>query len=280
MPYPRHTFLALAVVVAVSAVSTERHAHAQSVVWDWGGEKQVDGSGRKVVKLAAAQKPGHILVSFGDRKLYLVTKPGEAISYPIAVPREDSRWQGLTTVSSMRENPSWTPTPSMRKTNPKLPSWVPGGHPMNPLGQRALYLGSSTYRIHGTDAPWTIGSAASAGCVRLYNKDVADLYGRVKVGASVVVTWDKFKTSDDTDGTEALAVAAATDAKPAAGTASARKRQITTGSLPGEAAAPAADAPAAAPEKRAIKKAPARAPEPTAPANKPQPKKDDGPLWI
>ena len=92
-------------------------------------------------------------------------------------------------------NPSWTPTPTMIAENPRLPRWVPGGHPMNPLGNRALYLGSSMYRIHGTDAPWTIGTAVSKGCIRLYNQDVADLYPRVNMGAKVVVTWDRFTTT-------------------------------------------------------------------------------------
>ena len=76
--------------------------------------------------------------------------------------------------------------------NPRLPRWVPGGHPMNPLGVRALYLGSSTYRIHGTDAPWTIGTAVSKGCIRMYNQDVLDLYPRASVGAKVLVTWNRF----------------------------------------------------------------------------------------
>lgn len=179
---------------------------AQTLNWDWGGEKKIDGTGRELVHMTAAKKSGDIIVSFGDRKLYFVTKPGEALSYPIAVPREDSRWQGTTAVTSKRENPSWTPTPSMRTANPKLPSWVPGGHPMNPLGIRALYLGSSTYRIHGTDAPWTIGTSASSGCVRLYNRDVVDLYPRVRVGASVLVTWDKFNSTPDPDAKIAAAV--------------------------------------------------------------------------
>jgi hypothetical protein len=79
--------------------------------------------------------------------------------------------------------------------NPRLPRWVPGGHPMNPLGVRALYLGSSMYRIHGTDAPWTIGTAASKGCIRLYNQDVLDLYPRVHIGAKVTVTYQTFTTA-------------------------------------------------------------------------------------
>ena len=157
----------------------------------WGGTAEW-GGGRQSVPFSTAYKPGEIVVSFGDRRLYYITKPGQAISYPIAIPREESRWQGVTTVSMKKENPSWTPTPSMLRENPKLPSWVPGGHPMNPLGVRALDLGSSLYRIHGTDAPWTIGQAVSKGCIRMYNKDVIDLYSRVSIGAKVTVTWDRF----------------------------------------------------------------------------------------
>jgi lipoprotein-anchoring transpeptidase ErfK/SrfK len=146
------------------------------------------------VSFNSRYRAGQVIVSFGDRRLYLVTKPGTALSYPIAVPREQSRWQGRLTVTQKRENPSWTPTPEMLRENPRLPGWVPGGHPMNPLGVRALYLGSSTYRIHGTDAPWTIGQAVSKGCIRMYNEDVLDLYPRVPVGTVVTVTWERFKT--------------------------------------------------------------------------------------
>ena len=98
----------------------------------------------------------------------------------------------MTSVTDKRVNPSWTPTPTMMAENPRLPRWVPGGHPMNPLGVRALYLGSSTYRIHGTDAPWTIGTAVSKGCIRMYNQDVQDLYPRATVGAKVTVTYNRF----------------------------------------------------------------------------------------
>jgi lipoprotein-anchoring transpeptidase ErfK/SrfK len=167
-------------------------ASAQQLFWDWGGSKTVGGSGREVIRFNPQYGKGQIIVSFSDRKLYLITQPGEAISYPIAIPREQSRWQGVLSVTQKRENPSWTPTPTMVKENPRLPRWVPGGHPMNPLGVRALYLGSSMYRIHGTDAPWTIGTAVSKGCIRLYNQDVLDLYPRVNVGAKVTVTWDSF----------------------------------------------------------------------------------------
>ena len=165
------------------------------LLWDWGGGNTVNGSGRENVSFSGQYKKGEIIVSFGDRRLYYVTGQGQAISYPIAIPREQSRWAGTTSVTQKRVNPSWTPTPTMIAENPRLPRWVPGGHPMNPLGNRALYLGSSTYRIHGTDAPWTIGSAVSKGCIRMYNDDVADLYPRVNVGAKVLVTWQRFGTS-------------------------------------------------------------------------------------
>jgi len=183
---------AVAAGAVVAAGCFQAAPASAQLFWDWGGGSMVDGSGREVVRFSPQFPKGQIIVSFGDRRLYFITKPGEAISYPIAIPREESRWQGNTTVTSKRENPSWTPTPTMIAENPRLPRWVPGGHPMNPLGVRALYLGSSTYRIHGTDAPWTIGSAVSKGCIRMYNQDVLDLYPRASVGAKVIVTWQKY----------------------------------------------------------------------------------------
>lgn len=157
----------------------------------WGGDEEY-GGGRQTVVFNPKFEPGQIIVSFADRRLYHITSRGRATSYPIAVPREQSRWEGKTVVSMKRENPSWTPTPDMKRENPKLPSWVPGGHPMNPLGVRALYLGATTYRIHGTDAPWTIGQAVSKGCIRMYNEDVLDLYPKIPVGTPVTVTWQRF----------------------------------------------------------------------------------------
>jgi hypothetical protein len=170
-------------------------AHAQDLIsFLWGGSSEW-GGGRQSVSFSPQFKPGQLIVSFSDRRLYLVNAPGRAISYPIAVPREKSRWQGVTAVSEKRVNPSWTPTPTMRAENPKLPNFVPGGHPLNPLGVRALYLGSSAYRIHGTDAPWTIGQAVSKGCVRMLNEDVLDLYPRVPIGTRVTVTWQRFNSN-------------------------------------------------------------------------------------
>lgn len=176
--------LALSATVLVSLAPAASAQGFLSFLWG--------GGSREVISFHPSVSPGQIIVSFSDKKLYWVHKRGEAISYPIAVPREKSRWQGVTSVSSKRVNPDWTPTPEMRRENPKLPMHMPGGHPQNPLGVRALYLGSSMYRIHGTDAPWTIGTAASKGCVRMYNEDVLDLYPRVPVGTRVTVTYRSF----------------------------------------------------------------------------------------
>lgn len=151
------------------------------------------GGSREDVSFPASVAPRQVIVSFGDRKLYWVYQRGAALAYPIAVPREQSRWSGVTSVSRKAVNPGWTPTAQMRRENPKLPHYVPGGHPQNPLGVRALYLGASMYRIHGTDAPWTIGTAVSKGCIRMYNEDVLDLYPRVPVGTRVTVTWKRYR---------------------------------------------------------------------------------------
>jgi hypothetical protein len=180
-------------------VSTTSAQAEDLVDFLWGGSDEY-GGGRKVVSFDRSYKPNQIIVSFSDRRLYLITKPGEAITYPVAVPKGDARWQGVTFVSSKKVNPPWTPTPDMLRENPRLPHWVPGGHPMNPLGIRAMYLGSSAYRIHGTDAPWTIGQAVSHGCIRMTNKDVLDLYPRVPVGMRVTVTWQHFSTGSVASG--------------------------------------------------------------------------------
>ena len=176
----------LALAVSALAFSATAASAQGFLSFLWGG-----GS-REVISFSPSYAPGQIIVSFGDRKLYWVNRRGEAISYPIAVPREKSRWAGTSSVSDKRINPSWTPTAEMRRENPTLPAYMPGGHPRNPLGVRALYLGSSMYRIHGTDAPWTIGDAVSKGCIRMYNEDVLDLYPRVPIGTKVTVTWQRY----------------------------------------------------------------------------------------
>ena len=117
-----------------------------------------NSSGRQLIAFQTKAEPGTIIVSFADRKLYYVLTNNRAISYPIAGPKDGAEWVGEMTVTEKRVNPDWTPTADMRRANPTLPAYVPGGHRLNPLGVRALYLGSSTYHIHGTDAPWTIGA--------------------------------------------------------------------------------------------------------------------------
>jgi lipoprotein-anchoring transpeptidase ErfK/SrfK len=194
--------IATAAVVAALAIVPTNSATAQGLFDGfWGGGEEWGGK-RQTVAFGNQYTPGQIIVSFGDRRLYHITKPGTAVSYPIAVPREKSRWSGVTSVSQKRENPDWTPTPEMFRENPRLPPWVPGGHPMNPLGNRALYLGASTYRIHGTDAPWTIGQAVSKGCIRMFNEDVQQLYPQIKVGTKVTVTWQKFNAKGGIAGTD------------------------------------------------------------------------------
>ena len=132
------------------------------------------------------QKPGTIIIDTNQKFLFLVQPGGRALRYGIGVGRPGFGWSGTKTVSRKSEWPTWTPPPEMLKRRPDLPRFMPGG-PENPMGARALYLGSSLYRIHGTNEPHTIGQAVSSGCFRMINDDVVDLYGRVKVGAKVVV---------------------------------------------------------------------------------------------
>ncbi len=201
MSLPRHLCgLALAALVMAGGMISTSSAKAEDLVdFLWGGSPEY-GGGRSVVSFDPKYKPGQIIVSFSDRRLYWIMKPGVALTYPVAIPTGEARWQGVTSVTSKRVNPPWTPTPDMVRQNPRLPRWVPGGHPMNPLGIRAMYLGSSAYRIHGTDAPWTIGQAVSHGCIRMTNQDVLDLYPRIPVGTRVTVTWQQFKTQTISDG--------------------------------------------------------------------------------
>ena len=191
----------LATLVATIAVAASMSfgvtkANAQDLFSAlFGDGPGIGASNKQYVSFSKNYSRNTVVVSFGVRRLYYISKPGQAISYPIAIPKSDARWSGNSRISQKRVNPSWTPTPKMRRENPKLPAYVPGGHPRNPLGTRALYIGSSLYRIHGTDAPWTIGKAASKGCIRMYNEHVQDLYPRVPVGARVIVTWKKFKSA-------------------------------------------------------------------------------------
>jgi len=130
--------------------------------------------------------PGTVVVDTPNKFLYLVQEGGTAKRYGIGVGRPGFTWAGMKTVTRKAEWPDWTPPPEMLKRRPDLPRHMVGG-PENPMGARAMYLGSSLYRIHGSNEPWTIGTAVSSGCIRMRNEDVIDLYGRVKVGTKVVV---------------------------------------------------------------------------------------------
>jgi lipoprotein-anchoring transpeptidase ErfK/SrfK len=141
---------------------------------------------REIVPYTGKHSAGTIVVSTAERRLYLVLPQGKAIRYGIGVGRDGFQWGGVKTVSMKKEWPSWTPPAQMLKRRPDLPRFMPGG-PSNPLGARAMYLGSSLFRIHGSNEPQTIGQAVSSGCFRMTNDDVVDLYDRVKVGTRVVV---------------------------------------------------------------------------------------------
>jgi lipoprotein-anchoring transpeptidase ErfK/SrfK len=130
--------------------------------------------------------PGTIVINTAERRLYLVQPGGTALRYGIGVGRDGFRWGGVHHISAKREWPDWTPPAEMRRRRPDLPSYMEGGIE-NPLGARALYLGSTLYRIHGSNEPETIGQAVSSGCFRMTNEDVVDLYDRVSVGTTVVV---------------------------------------------------------------------------------------------
>jgi lipoprotein-anchoring transpeptidase ErfK/SrfK len=141
---------------------------------------------RTTVSYPSHYKPGTIVINTAERRLYLVLGNDQALRYGIGVGRVGFTWSGVKTVTSKREWPSWTPPQQMLRRRPDLPRFMAGG-PDNPLGARALYLGSTLYRIHGSNEPETIGQAVSSGCFRLTNEDVVDLYDRVKVGATVIV---------------------------------------------------------------------------------------------
>ena len=141
---------------------------------------------RQEVAYDGREAPGTVVIDTRNHFLYLVEGEGRAIRYGIGVGRPGFTWSGTQAISAKKEWPDWTPPNEMLRRQPYLPHFVPGG-PNNPLGARALYLGSTLYRIHGSNEPWTIGTNVSSGCIRMRNEDVVDLYERVKVGTKVVV---------------------------------------------------------------------------------------------
>jgi lipoprotein-anchoring transpeptidase ErfK/SrfK len=151
-----------------------------------GGRAAATPIPRETVSYSGPHRPGTIVVNTAERRLYLVLADGKALKYGVGVGRPGFAWGGAKSVTRKAEWPSWTPPSQMLKRRPDLPRFMPGG-PENPMGARALYLGSSLYRIHGSNEPETIGQAVSSGCIRMLNDDVIDLYSRVRVGTQVVV---------------------------------------------------------------------------------------------
>ena len=189
--------VAAAVMAAVALLAGMAAAKAQ--IWDpegryTGGNPRARGGwfgsaspvARTTVSYPSNHAPGTIVVNTAERRLYYVLDSTQAIRYGIGVGRLGFTWAGITAVSAKKEWPAWTPPSQMLKRRPDLPRFMPGG-PENPLGARAMYLGSSLYRIHGSNEPETIGEAVSSGCFRLTNEDVIDLYDRVRVGSKVIV---------------------------------------------------------------------------------------------
>jgi len=141
---------------------------------------------RTLVTYPSRERPGTIIINTGERRLYLLLGNGQALRYGIGVGRVGFTWAGVTRVSAKKEWPAWTPPSQMLRRRPDLPRFMKGGTE-NPLGARAMYLGSTLFRIHGSNEPETIGTAVSSGCFRLTNEDVIDLYERVRLGTKVIV---------------------------------------------------------------------------------------------
>jgi len=189
-------------LVATSALEAKTKFNFKSSVIHSGSSRSGGGSsffgssggygysGKTTVSFKRSLKPGTILIKTSERRLYLVLPGGKAIKYGVGVGRTGFSWRGTNRISRKAEWPTWTPPASMRAREKKkgriLPITMAGG-PRNPLGARALYLGGTMYRIHGTNAAYTIGGAVSSGCIRMLNSEVKDLYNRVRVGTRVIV---------------------------------------------------------------------------------------------
>ena len=164
----KHSVLAL---LALSAFATTTVAH----------------SAHELVGLAETFQAGTIVVRKHERLLYFVTGAGQAVRYPVGVGRIANQWTGTTYITAKYMDPSWIPPANMRREKPRLPPFVPGGSPQNPMGVAAMTLSGGELAIHGTNAPNSIGRFAPDGCIRMFNEDITDLFGRVSVGTRVVV---------------------------------------------------------------------------------------------
>ncbi|MCW5721391.1 MAG: L,D-transpeptidase [Devosia sp.] len=181
----------LSIGLAAPTWAQQRVYNFDTSMWEVKSEVQTRSRGgspikKQIVDYETRHKPGTLVIETSERRLYLVLEGGKAMRYGIGVGRDGFTWSGTHRITRKAEWPGWTPPPAMRKRVPDLPAYMPGG-PDNPLGARALYIGSTLYRVHGTSEPWSIGQAVSSGCIRLTNDDITDLYERVQVGATIVV---------------------------------------------------------------------------------------------
>ena len=183
----RFSALAIAAAVTVCATSASAEDFDTRGVMSFGPNvASANPIPRQTVSFQSEYAPGTIVVNTAERRLYLVLPNGQALKYGIGVGRDGFRWGGVHRITAKKEWPDWTPPSQMLRRRPDLPRHMKGGIE-NPLGARAMYLGSTLYRIHGSNEPETIGQAVSSGCFRMTNEDVTDLYSRVPVGTTVVV---------------------------------------------------------------------------------------------
>jgi lipoprotein-anchoring transpeptidase ErfK/SrfK len=189
----RMMLLPVGVIAGALALTSAAQAAADiSIFLNRGGGSSAEGRlpaspvPRETIEFKGSYPPGSILINTSERRLYFVLPDHRAIKYGVGVGRPGFEWSGVRRIAAKREWPDWTPPPQMLKRRPDLPRHMEGGID-NPLGARAMYLGGTLYRIHGSNEPDTIGEAVSSGCIRMTNDDVIDLYDRARVGAPVFV---------------------------------------------------------------------------------------------
>jgi len=190
------TVAAIAVLLGPVSLAQAQSDNEREVMLRGGATKKgiynifgLDGTslGRTTVRYDSKYAPGTIVINTTERRLYLVQGGGSALRWGIGVGRAGFQWKGTHKITAKKENPDWTPPPEMIARQKDVPRHMKGGDPDNPLGTHAMYLGSTLYRIHGSNDPDSVGEAESSGCFRMRNTDVVDLYRRVRVGTPVIV---------------------------------------------------------------------------------------------